>query len=593
MSLNVLADLFLLLLVLGVTTIVLHGWGNFSWRLLGVEQPNKLSVMTVWLGFCIVVGCIEIVHLFVPIDWKVTLVFSVIGVAGQWLTSKSSVMAKDHQSKDSSTIIRTPSAFFKVIRAYPFRSSLAAIVVVVWCLRAMEVPTMYDSGLYHFGSIRWTNEHAIVPGLGNLHWRLGLNQSYFGFLALLNIAPFWGKGYAAGGVFLIFIAALTLLDITKSQSWLWICIFGGTIFAYLCLLSRTTANPMPDTAVVILEIVIFLFLQRSISLSDDMFSEKLRLHIVLVLLCLTLVTIKLSGLGFAFASLCLAYIELFKQKPRAPEFKSIIVVLVLSALLFVVHLFRGYLLSGAPLFPSPIAALWMLPWAVEAGVASNETDLIAAWAKQPGLSNASDLAPGYGWIFHWFAALPNSIFFIFLFSVVMFVFTSGPYWKAHDSLAVRGARRLAAVCAFSLCFWFFTAPDVRFLGAVVVLFFSLSVLQAVQVFRCESKQFSAFIDVNQSRCFRLAVLASLCLFFRWSLADIKASMGWADIPTAFIEQQINRSGISSGVAIKDGQCWNTTLPCAILLHDNLRREPLMLPFGNNDAAHTRFMFVIR
>ena len=98
MSLKLLADLVVLLLVLGTTAIVLLGWGNLTWRILRIEQPNKPSAITVWLGFCIVVGCIEIVHLFVPIDWKVTLAFAVTGTLGCRLNAKSFVLVSDNQS---------------------------------------------------------------------------------------------------------------------------------------------------------------------------------------------------------------------------------------------------------------------------------------------------------------------------------------------------------------------------------------------------------------------------------------------------------------------------------------------------------------
>ena len=88
-SLTLLADLVVLLLVLGVTALVLLGWGHFTWRLLAIEQPSRPTVLTAWLGFCLVVACLEIIHLFVPIDWKVTLTVSLIGLLGQRLRATS------------------------------------------------------------------------------------------------------------------------------------------------------------------------------------------------------------------------------------------------------------------------------------------------------------------------------------------------------------------------------------------------------------------------------------------------------------------------------------------------------------------------
>jgi hypothetical protein len=77
----------------------------------------------------------------------------------------------------------------------------------------MEAPGSYDSGLYHFGSIKWLNEAPLIPGLANVHMRFGFNQSYFGFLALSNLAPYWNKGYAAGGLFILLLTALTIFQL--------------------------------------------------------------------------------------------------------------------------------------------------------------------------------------------------------------------------------------------------------------------------------------------------------------------------------------------------------------------------------------------
>ena len=124
----------------------------------------------------------------------------------------------------------------------------------------MQLPIMYDSGLYHFASIRWLNEEAIVPGLGNLHWRLALNQSYFGFLALLNIAPYWNKGYAAGGLFLLLLTSASLCEFGLHSRSVWRTVVVIILSLYLCQIAGSISNPSPDIAISLLEIVVFLFL---------------------------------------------------------------------------------------------------------------------------------------------------------------------------------------------------------------------------------------------------------------------------------------------------------------------------------------------
>jgi hypothetical protein len=144
------------------------------------------------------------------------------------------------------------------------------------------------------------------------------------------------------------------------------------------------------------------------------------------------------------------------------------VLIRISALLVlftVVHVGRSYLLSGAPFFPSPIGSLWSLPWAVEFGVAQNESQLIYAWAKRPGVSSPSQLESGFGWVGDWFSALPRAFIALFVVSCVMLItrlivrlFSS----KKFDT----GELFVGLPLAGALTFWFFSAPDIRFLGAI-------------------------------------------------------------------------------------------------------------------------------
>jgi hypothetical protein len=593
MSLKLLTDLVVLLLVLGMTAIALLGWGNLTWRLLGIEQPNKPSVITVWLGFCIVVGCIEIIHLFVPIDWKVTFAFALIGLIGYWLHSKSLFSIKDNQLTDVLCRSGILPVFFSAFRRYPLRSLVAAIVVVVWCLRAMDVPTMYDSGLYHFGSIRWANEYPIVPGLGNLHWRLALNQSYFGFLALLNFAPHWGKGYATGGLFLLLLTAATLLEIGLAQSRLWRWIFGGILFSYLCLLSGPIANPMPDTAMALLEVVIFIFLYQitlapvNMPLTQTRHYE--RVQLVLMFLGLTIMTIKLSSVGFALASMTLVAISIVRFRHSYLSVSAILKAMGFIGLFVFVHVSRGYLSSGAPFFPSPVGGLWLLPWAVEPGVAHYETQLIYAWAKRASVESLSYFPQGFEWVRSWLLMLPPTMKCLFVASSLLLLLAlilRRTFAGMQGSLILLGSPVITA-----LLFWFFTAPDPRFLGAVNILYFVWSLLLLQQskfsdVFRGKAKQHIEGLT-------RLVVLSvSLFLFVRWSVVQPLTSLGWRPLPASETILQSNRSGFSAFVPSSTGQCWNSELPCAVLLHDGLRLEQLAGPNLNGGFLFDRKFFLL-
>jgi hypothetical protein len=557
MSFQFFFDLVILLGVLVVTAAALLGWGNLTWRFLCIEQPCRPSVLTVWLGFCIVVALIEIIHLFVPIDWRVTVAVAASGAFGFNLRT---------------------SLTFILIKRYPLFYIAGVLVILSWCLLAMQPPAMFDSGLYHFGSIRWLNEYPIVPGLGNLHWRLALNQSYFGFLALLNVAPYWGHGYAAGGLFLLILTAFTIFEVALKQSRLWRWIFGSLLFSYLCLLSGQIANPMPDTAIALLQVAIFVFLYCTITTQTQAVGplnvSLQQCQIVLVFLCLTIVTIKLSSVGFASASFLLLITGMLGSSSRLLSYPLALKVCGLVGIFAFVHIGRSYLLSGAPFFPSPFLGIWSLTWAVPFGIASNESQLIYAWAKQPGVSLVSDVPAGFGWVGAWLFALPKTLKYLFVTSSVLLLF-SLTLCRLPKVDGPNKAWLLGIPIGAAVVFWFFTAPDPRFLGAIVVLYFAWSLYMFATIIRHLAHRYMVnTLKVGRLLIHTFVIIGMVSLFVRWSLSETSAHLRWGAMPTPKREVQVNRFDYKAFVATTDTLCWNSELPCTFMLDDGLQRRPL-------------------
>jgi hypothetical protein len=582
MTVKLCLDLLVLLLVLASTGIVLLGWGNLIWRWLGIQQPSQPSVLTVWLGFCVVVASLEVVHLFVPIDWKVTLAVALIGALGQRLRAK---FARSKESSPPTAVepaVGVRSLVVNAIKTYPLISIAGLSVIVSWCLIAMQTPSMFDSGLYHFGSIRWLNEYAIVPGLGNLHWRLALNQSYFGFLAMLNISPYWGHGYAAGGLFLLILTAFTVLEVALKQSMLWRWIFGGLFFSYLCLLSGQIANPMPDTAMALLQVVIFVFLYGSLVTQTTTQAQiepaanvsVQHLQIVLVFLCLTIVTIKLSSVGFAAASFAIVSVALFRSSGRQLPYSLLLKLGSLVGLFTLVHIGRSYLLSGTPFFPSPIGGIWSLTWAVPFGIANNESQLIYAWAKQPGISLVGDVPAGFGWVGAWVRALPQTLKYLFVVSTLLvllaLILRQRSMASASNKSWLLGISLIAA-----LIFWFFTAPDPRFLGATVVLYFAWSLYIFSGLLKNLVQRYAGSVfKASRTVINLLVIIGMVALFARWSLSGISGLQGWGSLPNPNRELKVNPLSYKAFVPTTDTLCWDSELPCTFMLDDGLQRKPL-------------------
>jgi hypothetical protein len=565
-----------LIIFLSVATLALSGWGILFYRLLGLRISRNIDTRTIWLGLVVILFGSEFIHLFFPLDWKVSLGIAVVGCATGVVSApsvyKSSIRSALH-----------------VLQRFPFLAAVVCLVVVIWCLAALRAPTNFDSGLYHFGSIRWLNEYPIIPGLGNLHMRFAFNQSYFNFLALANIYPFWNQGYLAGGLFLLFLTTATLAETAHREKKSWHWIVGAALFVYLASLTTGISNPNPDTAIALFQIAIFLFLFRALTfigycrtpnslrsaegqLVSLQNSDCLLKDLILVL-CISgaIVTIKLSSVAFAAGCGVVALFYFFRNIIiKINVLLKAIVFLIIFELL---HVVRGSLLSGAPFFPSPFAAIWSFDWAVFYGVANYESKLIYSWARAPGVLHPDQVLSNWAWLLPWFKRLPS------YFTASVCITTGLAVWAIacikfgtrKNLVHLRPLTTLFIPISLSFVFWFFTAPDPRFLGSVLILYIVITGWLVSQILGISSR---GYAELTQSLDKKIVMMMAVCGIGMCALKVMGAQSlrldGWPPIQVARVERMNTLSGLEVYVAIESGQCWNENLPCAPQFNENLK-----------------------
>lgn len=558
---NMLLSLCVLALVLSMTAVVFLGWGRLTLRLIGFELCPRPDTVTIWLGFGIVLGLSGFLHVLVPIDWKMTLGIGAIGLLGCTLGSPLSCMP---------SVVRIG----QWLRRQWFFSLLGGFVIVLWCLRAMGVPNNYDSGLYHFETIRWLNEYPLVPGLGNLHWRFAFNQSHFNFLALLNVAPFWGKGYASGGLFLLLLAVLTVVELGLRQDRTWRWVFGGTLFIYFGYVASGVVNPAPDGVIGLVQATAFLLLFRILGGSThpelDEKAEKLRDVSALLVLCLTMTTIKLTGALFGLT--CMAILVWKCQAMVKQYLVSWLILLAILVLIAAVHLGRGYLLSGFPLFPGIMFGAADLPWSMPVEFVKFEADLIKSWARMPGVLDPSWALASWGWVPIWSKAISfwNAFFLGLALTLIL---------TACLLLFVDKMRRLTGSLSLlylpliaTVIFWFTTAPDPRFLGSILVLSIGLSIWICATGIRLLPFQIHKRGFPSQNILTGIGVVCICLASLKLTGLNSISLSGWKEIPTQLIEKKTTLTGLNIWVPTKGEQCWDQALPCASIFNENLAKQ---------------------
>lgn len=569
------SNVVLLIAALLLLSIVFYGWGQITLAILGTRKSLLSQAATVWIGFCTVLFFIQFIHLFVAIDWRVSVVVIACGLGRILLFD---------QAKIRSFLPNVGS----LLKIHPWHTLLGFILVVLLCLRAMQLPTMYDSGLYHFSSIRWANEQPIVPGLGNLHWRLALNQSYFGFLALLNVFPVWGKGYALGGLFLLTFGLVSLLEISSVIKSKWpIGVFVSALIIYLLLLSPLVANPSPDLAVAVLQVIIFSYLLVVVLERDANALHRQQLLIVILFLSVAIATVKLSSVGFAAACAVLVFWYLLKMNALYIPLSLRAAALLMAVVML--YIGRGYLLSGAPFFPSPLGGIWSLPWAVAPGVAEFESKLIYAWARSPGIAAPQLLPSGFGWLPNWFGGFSKQVLLlIFLAIALCFYRILAPNAKTLGS-RLQATDVLYIPLIAGIIFWFVTAPDLRFLGATGLLLFLLTACGAITVTNCPWR----FPKEHNRTKSILLVGLGFAFLLKGNVFAFLPNAAWPEIIRPEVVTQ--RSFKSAEVSIpKDGaQCWDASLPCAVGVSPNLKTVEMPRTRYFDHLLSKRFMYSIQ
>jgi hypothetical protein len=570
---QLITDLAFLILVLTMTGLMLFGWGCLAWVCLGLNRPKQQDTLTIWLGFCLVLSVLEFIQLFVAIDWRVSTLMTGLGL-----------LALVRQRINPLRTWR--SSVVALANYYPWQSLIILIVVLLWCLRAMGEPNNYDSGLYHFQSIRWLNEEPIALGLGNLHWRLALNQAYFGFLALLNLAPVWGKGYAAGGLFLLLLTLVTLIQAlpirasgsipvavtAQERLALPAASLGAVLFVFMGMVASSVVNPSPDNAVSLLEIGIFVllggFVQRFWSQVNT--GHCLQEAAVIVFMCLAAVLSKFSALGFVLGALLAMSVLMI----RAKIFKGLVTWRIIVTLLSClgIHVVRGYLSSGAPFFPASLFGAWQLPWAVPVEVARAETALIFSWARVPGLTIGTQAQAGAAWFVPWLTSINPLVWLIFIASTVLSLF-NGVNLLIKNRIQHRSTYLLYLPIFTGLVFWFVTAPDIRFLGALLALFLALSVHITLKN-RKPSNRVSRFFSTLSiktslgSFTFLIVVVMSL----RYVGLTSVSWRGWSELKQVDVVNQTIATRQHVLTPAVGNQCWDAAIPCASLFNSELQKQ---------------------
>ncbi|MFG6100685.1 hypothetical protein U2F10_00435 [Leptothoe sp. EHU-05/26/07-4] len=334
--------------------------------------------------------------------------------------------------------------------------------------------TWFDTGLYHFGAVRWLSKFGTVPGLALVLNNLGFTSSWFALAAPLTLESVASRvtAVANGWVFLI----ITCHGFLSLGRWFmgkaritdkFMVIFLGLVLPAMILspfLETILISSSPDIPVIFLSgIMAWSILavvnrpQPSGKITD---ANPWNASLIPLFLALGAIAIKLSALPLLPVAL------LFYWQRQFPNFRRLLIGCVLSLLLLTPLIVVSIVTSGCPLYPSSMLCV-NVPWRVPTEVIDKAVEVITFWEH-----NFGDIPPGpsrFLWqLWEWLQFSHFNIVMLIL--MVLSAVLALPTFVLARKQKIYGTPWLLCCSVIGMVFVMVRAPMVRFgLGYFVTI----------------------------------------------------------------------------------------------------------------------------
>jgi hypothetical protein len=544
---------------------ILFTWGVIALTLIGIgsivlalySKGNSLFD-TFWMGLAVSVAVLEIWSLVFPVTFLSTLFLFCVGILGLVLNRFS--------------LRNGLSAVWQGSRWVPLIGIAFAFLLA---LRSCGPCEYYDTGLYGAQALRWIQTYPAIPGLANLHGRLGFNSSVFHCIAALGQGVWKELGFHLFTGFMLSALWATLLPAcarvvrraaNSPADWFYTILALPTFF--WTTRSRIVGTQTDEPSTIVCLVATGILFEH---LCQEEGRDQSKTHTSRLVLATTLfslaVAFKLSTIVFALIAWCLAFrwIWLLAQSARQRT-KYSSAALALSILILVPWCARGIILSGYPFYPATIFRL-PVAWGIPLSAARWYALGVQSWGRIPDVPYHD--TRGHHWLGDWlYHALRNRPSFqvplaISLAGLIVGL-THRFRGKPHPACPWLS---LLFPSIVGIIFWFAASPDLRF--AQFAIWTTAATLGTWGI---------VSMDLHLHRSRTDLVLATLALSSIWCLI----SFGWKEpllvlrgvqqpppLPKPALILRHTLSGLAVYVPAESQQCWDAPLPCTPYFDESL------------------------
>ena len=440
--------------------------GVLASRRFGVLAGTRIAL---WFGLASALLLLLLVNFFVPLrsTWAVAIAFFAAGLAV--VAAITIAMTPRFRAGPSITEERGPFPYWSLVVLVALALSTIPIAHA-----AFGAANQWDSGLYHLNAIQYASEYRVIPGLANLHDRLGLTNSQHLITAVLSNSGWGIDAFRLQVGFFVFLVtidlSLRIVDnrpAARSVGSLVLLVGGAAAIAFF--LSNTDeliTSPSPDSVALLLTLV------GAAYLADGLSTRRTELAAtgVLVLACAGSVRTQLWAFTVIAVILVIVFFRSRASGIRRPKALTLVAALVSGDLLLTTQvrdaIQTGWLLFPLDRFPLPVdwkafdpaaSRLWIISWARTPGAAPDEVMETWTWVG--------------GWLTRatgdWSVRLTLGLLAV-----------AGTLWlfRLHKSTVSRryssnprASMWLLIPVITALTLWFLSAPDPRFAWGQIVL----------------------------------------------------------------------------------------------------------------------------
>ncbi len=505
------------------------------------QAVDSFKPADLWIGLAALVAYLQLWSLVAAVSWKAAIMPVVAALFGLGLGA------------------RKLRHFKGVSLSWPVVAGV--VVAVLWLAnRSLAAAFYYDLGLYHFAAIDYGSQFAAIPGLGNLHGRLGAGNGHLLLVSLVDHGPFARFGFhIVNGLLAVILVIDIAWRLVRRAAGRRLASFTNRV-ALLLLPVLLVAivggkgsrlnNPDLDFAVFILVMIGMLYLVECLELG-------FRATPALVAAASLSLAATTRPLYWPLAVVVGGMI-VFSAAKRTLSVRVVAAVLFLPIVLLGGWMSRQAVLSGYPLFPMTAGGL-PVDWRIPTAAVHELNRFVTSWARSPG-DDPNVVLASWHWFHPWLRSHTGDLD---LAGPALLLAGSVPLLARRSAEEVRRRRAwrtpmlaMTLPALPLLVVWFFNAPDPRF--AMALLWLPPLALVAWALPENFRRSRVAYASLACVLLITLGLVAHKGVF--WPIVSNGIGpLGTEPVPGAAVVPFVTRSGLEIYRPAHGELCWRVEL----------------------------------